>query len=102
MTSRNNFEFAHAHRREVAWMSQDANTLPVHPAILDAIRQSADEQEFNLYPRRDGVAGLAEAIGHDLGLEGHDLLLPIRGMEGEYIAKRAKACPGNQVLTTDP
>ena len=102
MTSRDNFEFAHAHRREVAWMSQNTNTLPVHPAILEAIRQSADEQEFNLYPRKDGIAGLADAIRQDLRLEGHDLLLTNGGIEGEYIATRAMLGPGNQVLSTDP
>src|SRR5881296_1710003 len=102
MTSRDNFEFAHAHRRGVAWMSQNTNTLPVHPAILEAIRQSADEQEFNLYPRKDGIAGLADAIRQDLGLEGHDLLLTNGGIEGEYIATRAMLGPRNQVLSTDP
>ncbi len=48
MTSKDNFEFAHEHRHEVAWMSQNTNTLPVHPSILEAIRTSADEREFNL------------------------------------------------------
>src|SRR5205807_264686 len=49
VSSKDNFEFAHQHRREVAWMSQNTNTLPVHPAILEAIRRSVDEREFNLY-----------------------------------------------------
>jgi len=65
MTSRDNFEFAHAHRREVAWMSQNTNTLPVHPAILYAIRQSADEQEFNLYPIPGGTASQASRTQSD-------------------------------------
>src|SRR5438552_2066887 len=65
MTSKDNFEFAHEHRREVAWMSQNTNTLPVHPSILEAIRTSADEREFNLYPRKAGIAGLAAAIKAD-------------------------------------
>ena len=102
MTSRDNFEFAHAHRREVAWMSQNTNTLPVHPAILEAIQQSVDEREFNLYARRDGITGLADAIREDVGLEGHDVLLTNGGIEGEYIATRAILGPGNQVLSTDP
>src|SRR5213593_5287553 len=70
MASKDNFEFAHEHRREVAWMSQNTNTLPVHPAILEAIRRSVDDREFNLYPRKAGVPGLVEAILEDLGLEG--------------------------------
>src|SRR5438132_12508426 len=102
MTSRDNFEFAHAHRREVAWMSQNTNTLPVHPSVAAGLAHSAAEQEFNSSPRKDGVAGLADAIRQDLRLEGHDLLLTNGGIEGEYIATRAMLGPGNQVLSTDP
>ena len=102
VTSKDNFELAHQHRREVAWMSQNTNTLPVHPAILDAIRQGVDEREFNLYPRKAGVPGLAEAIAEDLGLEGFDVLLTNGGIEGEYIATRSFLGPRNEVLSTDP
>src|SRR5256714_627216 len=102
VTSKDNFEFAHEHRREVAWMSQNTNTLPVHPEILAAIRQSVEEREFNLYPRKAGVPGLVEAIQEDLGLEGFDVLLTNGGIEGEYIATRSFLAPGNEVLSTDP
>ncbi|TLZ93546.1 MAG: pyridoxal phosphate-dependent aminotransferase [Methanobacteriota archaeon] len=102
VSSKDNFEFAHQHRREVAWMSQNTNTLPVHPAILEAIRRSVDEREFNLYPRKAGVPGLVEAILEDLGLEGFDVLLTNGGIEGEYIATRSLLGPGNEVLSTDP
>src|SRR2546428_9290638 len=68
MTSKDNFEFAHAHRKEVAWMSQNTNTLPVHPAIIDAIRASANEQEINLYPRKAGVVGVSAAFKEELRL----------------------------------
>ena len=44
MASIDNFEFAHQHRSEVAWMSQNTNTLPMHPAILDAIRTSVEKR----------------------------------------------------------
>src|SRR2546427_620342 len=102
MTSKDNFEFAHAHRKEVAWMSQNTNTLPVHPAILDAIRASADEQEFNLYPRKAGVVGLSEAIKEDLRLDDLEMILTNGGIEGEYIATRALLKAGDEVLSTDP
>src|SRR3989441_8550089 len=102
MTSKDNFEFAHAHRKEVAWMSQNTNTLPVHPAILDAIRASADEQEFNLYPRKAGVVGLSEAIKEDLRLDDVEMILTNGGIEGEYIATRALLKAGDEVLSTDP
>jgi len=102
MTSKDNFEFAHEHRREVAWMSQNTNTLPVHPGILKAIQQSLDEREFNLYPRRGGVAGLADGIRADLGLKDVDVLPTNGGIEGEYIATRTFLRPGDEVLSTDP
>jgi len=102
MTSKDNFEFAHAHRKDVAWMSQNTNTLPVHPAILDAIRASADEQEFNLYPRKAGVFGLSETIKEDLRLDDVEMILTNGGIEGEYIATRALLKAGDEVLSTDP
>ena len=102
MTSKDNFEFAHEHRRDVAWMSQNTNTLPVHPAILEAIRQSVDEREFNLYPRKAGVFGLPEAIKADLGLEDVDMILTNGGIEGEYIATRALLKEGDEAVSTDP
>src|SRR5437667_12460883 len=102
MTSKDNFEFAHEHRHEVAWMSQNTNTLPVHPSILEAIRTSADDREFKLYPRKAGSYGLADAIREDLGLDDADMILTNGGIEGEYIATRALLNAGDEVLSTDP
>src|SRR5438093_1268924 len=102
MTSKDNFEFAHEHRHEVAWMSQNTNTLPVHPSILEAIRTSADDREFNLYPRKAGISGLADAIREDLGLDDAHMILTNGGIEGEYIATRALLKAGDEALSTDP
>jgi aspartate aminotransferase len=102
MTSRDNFEFAHEHGRDVAWMSQNTNTLPVHLSILEAIRASADEREFNLYPRKAGIFGLADAIREDLGLDDVDMILTNGGIEGEYIATRALLNARDEALSTDP
>src|SRR3989442_4267023 len=102
MTYKDYLEFVHAHRKEVARMSQNTNTLHVHPAILDAIRASADEQEFNLYPRKAGVSGLSEAIKEDLRLDDVEMILTNGGIEGGYIATRALLKGGDEVLSTDP
>src|SRR3989454_8052064 len=102
MTSKDNFEFAHEHRHEVAWMSQNTNTLPVHPSILEAIRTSADDREFNLYPRKAGISGLADAIREDPGLDDADMILTNGGIEGEYIATRALLKAGDEALSTGP
>jgi aspartate/methionine/tyrosine aminotransferase len=102
MASKDNFEFAHEHRREVAWMSQNTNTLPVHAAILEAIREGVDEREFNLYPRKGGIFGLSEAIKADLHLDEADMILTNGGIEGEYVATRALLKAGDEALSTDP
>src|SRR2546428_14037271 len=102
MTSRDNFEFAHEHRHEVAWMSQNTNTLPVHPSILEAIRTSADDREFNLYPRKAGISGLADAIREDLGLDDADMILPNGGTAAESIATRAPLKAGDEEFSPDP
>ncbi len=102
MASIDNFEFAHQHRSEVAWMSQNTNTLPMHPAVLEAIRTSLEAREFNNYPFKRGLFGLPEAIFEDLGLEGYDLILTNGGIEGEYAATRALLHAGDEVVSTDP
>src|SRR3989442_3822040 len=102
MTSKDNFEFAHEHRHEVAWMSQNTNTLPVHPSILEAIRTSADDREFNLYPRKAGISGLADAIREDLGLDDTDMILTNGGLEGGDIAARAPLKARGEGLSTEP
>jgi aspartate/methionine/tyrosine aminotransferase len=102
MAPADHFEFAHQHRDEVVWMSQNTSTLPVHPAIVEAIRTSVEAREYRLYPYRPGVFGLPEAIQADLGADDHGVLLTNGGIEGEYIATRALLKPGDEVLTTDP
>jgi aspartate aminotransferase len=102
MASIDNFEFAHQHRKEVAWMSQNTNTLPMHPEVMDAIRRSVEEREFNNYPFKRGVFGLPEAIVADLGLEDYDVLITNGGIEGEYAATRAFLQKGDEVVSTDP
>jgi len=102
MASIDNFEFAHRHRRDVAWMSQNTNTLPMHPRIEAAIRQSVEEREFNLYPFKRGVFGLPETIKADLGLGDFDVHMTNGGIEGTYVATRALLHPGDEVVSTDP
>ena len=102
MASIDNFEFAHKHRREVVWMSQNTNTLPMPRRITDAILRSVEEREYNLYPFRRGLFGLPEAVKEDLGLEDQEVLITNGGIEGEYMATRALLKPGDEVVSTDP
>src|SRR3989442_12325222 len=102
MTSVDNFEFAHRHRREVVWMSQNTNTIPMPRDIKDAILKSVDEAEYNLYPFKRGLFGLPEAVKEDLGLEDQDVLITNGGFEGEYMATPALLKPGDGAISTGP
>src|SRR3989304_5566001 len=97
-----NVEFAHQHRREVAWMSQNTNTLPLTPKIREAMLRSIEEGEYNLYPYKRGLFGLPEAIREDLGLPGFDCIVTNGGPEGTYMATRPLLHRGDEVLATDP
>ena len=102
MASIDNFEFAHEHRREVVWMSQNTNTIPMPRHIQDAILRSVEEAEYNLYPFKRGLFGLPEAVKEDLGLDAHEIVITNGGIEGEYMATRALLTPGDEVVSTDP
>ena len=102
MASIDNFEFAHRHRREIVWMSQNTNTIPMPRAIKDAILRSVEEAEYNLYPFKRGLFGLPEAVREDLGLEDEEVLITNGGIEGEYMTTRALLKPGDEVVSTDP
>ena len=102
MASIDNFEFAHRHRREIVWMSQNTNTIPVPRAIKDAILRSVEEAEYNLYPFKRGLFGLPEAVKEDLRLENQEVLITNGGIEGEYMATRALLRSGDEVVSTDP
>ena len=102
MASIDNFEFAHEHRRDVVWMSQNTNTIPMPRRIKEAILRSVEEAEYNLYPFKRGLFGLPEAVKEDLGVDDEDVLITNGGIEGEYIATRALLRPGDEVISTDP
>jgi aspartate/methionine/tyrosine aminotransferase len=96
------FRFAHEHRKEVVWMSQNTNTIPLDSRIDEAIRASVDEGEYRLYPYRPGIFGLGEAIRQDLGVEDYDIFLTNGGIEALYAAQRALLEGGDEVIATDP
>jgi len=97
-----NFAFAHEHRKQIAWMSQNTNTIPLTPSIKEAMLAAIEEGEYNLYPHRRGLAGLPEAIREDLGLPAYDVIVTNGGLEGTYMATRALLHRGDEVLATDP
>lgn len=95
------FEYAHKHRDEIVWMSQNTNTIPTTTSIKEAVMRALEEKEYNLYPYREGIFGLPEAIKADLGVD-FEVLLTNGGIEGLYIANRALLKEGHEVIATDP
>ncbi|MFQ5920376.1 MAG: pyridoxal phosphate-dependent aminotransferase [Thermoplasmata archaeon] len=96
------FAFAHTHRDEVVWMSQNTNTIPIDPAIEEAVRDSLQSGEHRLYSYRPGVFGLPEAILDDLSLGGSDVFLTNGGIEALYAVQRTFLSEGDEILATDP
>ncbi len=96
------FRFAHEHRDEVVWMSQNTNTISLDKGIEEAILASARAQEYHLYPYRPGVFGLVEAIGNDLSLPESDVFLTNGGIEALYSAQRALLRDGDELIASDP
>jgi aspartate aminotransferase len=99
-----NFEYAHKHRDEIVWMSQNTNTIPTSPEIEKAIIESAKSREYNLYPLAGGILDLKEVIFKDLGLskEEFDCLITPGGIEALYILNRALLAEGDNVIASDP
>lgn len=96
------FAFAHRHRDEVVWMSQNTNTVPLDPRIQEEVVASVRKGEHHLYPYKPGLFGLPEAIREDLGLVEEEVFLTNGGIEALYAAQRALLQPGNEVVATDP
>ena len=97
------FDFAHKHAKEIVWMSQNTNQIPLPENIRQAIRDAVDWKEYNLYPRAKGIFGLTELVKEHLALpEDYEVLLTNGGIEGLYILTRALLEKGDEVICTDP
>lgn len=102
--ARDPFRYAHEHRDEVVWMSQNTNHLADHPAIEEALRGSIGSREYQGYPFHGGVFGLTDMILDDLGLpsDGWRARVTAGGLEGLYEATRALLDEGDEVVASDP
>lgn len=97
------FRYAHEHRAEVAWLSQNTNHLVppevVQPALIAAIRARLYEG----YPLASGQLGLRELVLADLGLPSATATIISAGAtEALYMTIRALLRPGDVVLASDP
>ena len=97
------FLYAHSHRKEVAWLSQNTNHLVppevVQPALIAAIR----DRLYEGYPLAAGQIGLKEIVLADLGLPATTATIISAGAtEALYMSIRALLHPGDIVLASDP
>ncbi|MGC2289917.1 MAG: pyridoxal phosphate-dependent aminotransferase [Thermoplasmata archaeon] len=97
------FRYAHAHRKEVAWLSQNTNHLVppevVQPALITAIR----DRLYEGYPLASGQIGLKELVLADLGLPSTTATIISAGAtEALYMSLRALLRAGDVVLASDP
>lgn len=97
------FQFAHAHRDEVVWMSQNTNHLHTTDAIEAALRDAVARHDYTFYPLAAGLRGLPELVRADLGLgEEHACVITAGALEALYAMNRALLQPGDEVIATDP
>lgn len=86
----------------LAWMGQNTNHIPAHPAVLAAMHAAVDGLEFNAYAPPLGFEALREAILADLGVRGAEALVTEGGVNALALVCRARCRPGTTFVTTDP
>ncbi len=97
------FVYAHEREQKIVWMSQNTNQIETSPEIIKAMKEALEEGKYNLYPHRDGILGLKQALLDDLGLkDGFDALITNGAIEGTYTLTRAMLEEGDNVIASDP
>lgn len=86
----------------LAWMGQNTNHIPAHPAVLAAMHAAVDGLEFNAYAPPLGFEALRAAIIADLGVPGGEALVTEGGVNALALICRARCRPGTTFVTTDP
>src|SRR3954453_18276013 len=84
------------------WMGQNTNHHPLPPAVLQAMRDSIDSDEFRAYAPPLGFEALRRGIVDDLGLEGAISIVTDGGVEALYHICHTFLRAGDQFVTTDP
>ncbi|SHI37482.1 Aspartate/methionine/tyrosine aminotransferase [Roseomonas rosea] len=87
---------------DLAWMGQNTNHIPAHPAVRAAMIQAIEGGEFNAYGPPLGFEALRAAIVADLGVEGAEALVTEGGVNALALVCRARCKPGTTFVTTDP
>jgi len=84
------------------WMGQNTNHHPLPPAVLQAMHDSIDRDEFRAYAPPLGFEALRAGIVADLGLDGASAIVTDGGVEALYHICHTFLRAGDQFVTTDP
>ncbi|MBX3541080.1 MAG: pyridoxal phosphate-dependent aminotransferase [Chelatococcus sp.] len=87
---------------DLAWMGQNTNHVPAHPAVVEAMTRSVEAGEFNAYAPPMGFEALRSAIVADLGTSSGEALVTEGGVNALAMICKARAKPGTTLVTTDP
>jgi aspartate aminotransferase len=96
------FRYAHAHRGEVVWMSQNTNHLVPPEVVRGALEEAIRDRRYEGYPIAQGDPELLELVRQDLGLGPTLPFLTGGGTESLYMIARALLGPGDEVIASDP
>ncbi|MCI4320273.1 MAG: pyridoxal phosphate-dependent aminotransferase [Thermoplasmata archaeon] len=97
------FRYAHEHRHEVVWMSQNTNHLVPPTVIADAVYGAIRDRRYEGYPYGPGDPELKALVLRDFGLpEEWTVTVSAGGTEALYMLERALLGPGDEVLASDP
>ncbi|MDT8872035.1 hypothetical protein RAA17_15020 [Komagataeibacter rhaeticus] len=78
------------------WLGQNTNHIPPHPAVVAAMKQSIDAQEFTAYAPPLGFEALRAAIVADMGVAGLRALVTEGGVSALSMICRARCRPEYQ------
>jgi len=96
------FRYAHAHRGEVAWLSQNTNHLVPPEIVQGALAEAIRERRYEGYPMGAGDPELLDLVARDFGRPELTPFLTAGGTESLYMVARALLDPGDEVIASDP
>ena len=98
------FRYAHAHRHEIAWLSQNTNHLVPPEIVRSAIESAVRDRRYEGYPFASGDPELVEAIAKDFDAARYGIapFLTGGGTEALYMTTRALLASGDEVIASDP
>lgn len=84
------------------WLGQNTNHLPPHPAVVKAMLDSIEREEYHAYAPPAGLEELRSLILDDLELPDQSVLVTDGAVEALYNVCHTLCAPDTDFVTTDP